>query len=280
MPQLVQSSQTTHYGQLTSTRALPEISRPLQIINIQQIHATIIQRPPDAIPRAHRPAGLVPVPRLDALGVGDGDLRGEEDLLRIVEPAGAEHARENQVKVDAGDGRDGRGDVAERQQRERRVIEVVARGDALDLVEWGVARADDGDGAGVHVGAVVGGEVPRVAEGLERVDDGWEGGGAVCLDVDEEVERLARGGVVDAVLGRAVDEGAVWVLALQDRQDGLDVEAVQGALVGQGGLIVADVEGAVVEPDVGLDADCAYLQGRVEGDLSPVVIVRVLHGLG
>lgn len=206
----------------------------------------------------------------------DGDLRGEEDLLRIVEPAGAEHARENQVKVDAGDGRDGRGDVAERQQRERRVIEVVARGDALDLVERGVARADDGDGAGVHVGAVVGGEVARVAEGLEGVDDGWEGGGAVRLDVDEEVERLARGGVVDAVLGRAVDEGAVWVLALQDRQDGLDVEAVQGALVGQGGLIVADVEGAVVEPDVGLDADCAYLQGRVEGDLSPVVIVRVL----
>lgn len=280
MPQLFQSSQKTHYGQLTSTRALPEISRSLQIINIQQIHATIIQRPPDAIPRAHGPTRLVPVPRLDALGMRDGDLRSEEDLLRIVEPAGAEHAWENHVEVDTGDGRDGRGDVAECQQRERRVVEVVARGDALDLVEWGIARADDGDGAGVHVGAVVGGEVPRVAEGLERVDDGWEGGGAVRLDVDEEVERLARGGVVDAVLGGAVDEGAVWVLALQDRQDGLDVEAVQGALVGQGGLIVADVEGAVVEPDVGLDADCAYFQGRVEGYLSPVVIVRVLHGLG
>lgn len=226
MPQLVQSSQTTHYGQLTSARALPEISRPLQIINIQQIHATIIKRPPDAIPSAYWPAGLVPVPCLDALGVRDGDLRSEEDLLRIVEPAGAEHARENHVKVDAGDGRDGRGDVAERQQRERRVIEVVARGDALDLVERGVARADDGDGARVHVGAVVGGEVAGVAEGLEGVDDCREGGGAVRLEVDEEVERLARGGVEDAVLGGAVDEGAVWVLALQDRQDGLDVEAV------------------------------------------------------
>lgn len=221
----------------------------------------------------------------------DGDLRSEEDLLRVVESAGAEHARENHVKVDTGDGRDGRGDVAERQQRERRVVEVVARGDALDLVERGVARADDGDGARVHVGAVVGGEVAGVAEGLEGVDHGREGGGAVRLEVDEEVERLARGGVEDAVLGGAVDEGAVWVLALQDRQDGLDVEAVQGALVGQGGLVVADVKRAVVEPDVGLDADCACLEGRVEGDLAPVVIVRVLdkadsvggainHGMG
>lgn len=218
MPQLVQSSQTTHYGQLTSTRALPEISRPLQIINIQQVHATIIQRPPDPVSRANRPTGLVPIPRLDALGMRDCNLRSEEDLLRIVEPAGAENTRENHVKVDAGNGRDGRGDVGEGecQQREGRVIEVVARGDALDLAEWGVARADDGDGAGVHVGAVVGGEVARVAQGLERLDDGWEGGGAVCLEVDEEVERLTGRGVVDAVLGGAVDEGAVWVLALQD----------------------------------------------------------------
>lgn len=43
---------------------------------------------------------------------------------------------------------------------------------------------------------------------------------------------------------------------------------------------MADVEGAVVEPDVGLDADCACLEGGVEGDLAPVVIVRVLDELG
>lgn len=42
---------------------------------------------------------------------------------------------------------------------------------------------------------------------------------------------------------------------------------------------MADVEGAVVEPDVGLDADCACLQGGVEGDLAPVVVVRVLDGM-
>lgn len=42
---------------------------------------------------------------------------------------------------------------------------------------------------------------------------------------------------------------------------------------------MAYVQGPVVEPDVGLNADCAYLQGRVEGDFTPVVIVRVLGGL-
>lgn len=193
----------------------------------------------------------------------DGDLGGEERLLHVVEPTRAAHAGEHQVEVGAGDGRDGGGDVGEgkRQQRDRRVPEVVARRDALHLAERGVTRADDGDGALGHGGAVVGGQVACVAEGLEGLDDHREGGGAVCLEVDEEVQRLAGGGVVDAVLGGAGDEGAVWVLALQDGQDGLDVEAVQGALVGQGGLVVADVEGAVVEPDVGLDADCACLQG-------------------
>lgn len=192
----------------------------------------------------------------------DGDLGGEEDLLHVVEPTGAADPGEHHVEVCAGDGRDVRGDVdkVERQQREGSVPEVVARRDALDLAERGVARADDGDGALGDGGAVKGGEVARGAEGLEGLDDGREGGCAVGLEVDEEVERLARGGVVDAVPGRAArDEGAVWVLALQDGQDGLDVEAVQGAVVGQGGLLVADVEGAVVEPDVGLDAYCAGL---------------------
>lgn len=42
---------------------------------------------------------------------------------------------------------------------------------------------------------------------------------------------------------------------------------------------MAYVEGAVVEPDVGLDADCAYFQGGVEGDLTPVVVVGVLDDL-
>lgn len=194
----------------------------------------------------------------------DGDLGGEQRFLYVVEPAVAAHAAgEHHVEVCAGDGRDVRGDVGEceRQQRDGRVPEVVARRDALHLAERGVARADDGDGALGHGGAVVGGQVARVAEGLEGLDDCWEGGGAVGLEVDEQVQRLGGGGVVDAVLGGARHEGAVWVLGLQDGQDGLDVEAVQGALVGQGGLLVADVEGAVVEPDVGLDADCAHLEG-------------------
>lgn len=119
----------------------------------------------------------------------DGDLGGEKRLLQVVEPAGAAHAGEHQVEVGAGDGRDVRGDVGEgeRQQRDGCVPEVVARRDALDLAERGVARADDGDGALSHGAAVVGGQVARVAEGLEGLDDGWEGRGAVRLEVDEEV---------------------------------------------------------------------------------------------
>lgn len=121
--------------------------------------------------------------------MSDSDLGGEERLLQVVEPAGAAHAGEHQVEVRAGDWRDVRGDVGEgeRQQRDGRVPEVVARRDALDLAERGVARADDGDGALGHGAAVVGGQVARVAEGLEGLDDGWEGRGAVRLEVDEEV---------------------------------------------------------------------------------------------
>lgn len=195
--------------------------------------------------------------------MGDGDLGGEEHLLQVVEPAVAAHAGKLYGEVCAGDWGDVGRDigVGGGQRRDGRVPEVVAGRDTLDLAERGVSRADDGDGARGDGAAVVGGQVACVAEGLEGSNDSGEGGCAVGLDVDEEVQRLAARGVIDAVPGRPRHEGAVWVLTLQHGQDGLDVQAVQGAVVGQGGLLVAYVEGPVVQPDVGLDADCASFEG-------------------
>lgn len=87
---------------------------------------------------------------------------------------------------------------------------------------------------------------------------------------------MTGGGIIDAVVGGACgEEGAVGVLGPQHGENGLDVEAVKGAFVGQGGLLVADVEGAVVQPDIGFDGDGASSEGGVEGYRSPVVVVRV-----
>ncbi len=38
---------------------------------------------------------------------------------------------------------------------------------------------------------------------------------------------------------------------------------------------MADVQGAVVEPDVGFDGDAASGEGGVEGEVAPVVVVGV-----
>lgn len=195
--------------------------------------------------------------------MGYSHLAPQQGKLCGVETLCAPRTRELGREVGARDGRHVRGDVGEggAQGRDGRVPEVIARLDALDVVERRVARADDGHGPAGHGRAVEGRQVACVAQRPEGADDGGEGGGAVGLDVHEEVEGLAGGGVVHAVPGPARDEPGGWVLGLEDGQDGLDVEAVEGAPVGQGGLLVADVEGPVVEPDVGLDGDGTDGQG-------------------
>nr|POE87590.1 queuine trna-ribosyltransferase accessory subunit 2 [Quercus suber] len=247
---------------------LPEVGRRLQIIHVQQIHAGVPQRAPDGVARPDRPAGLIPVAHHDAAGMRRGHLLGEQRLLGGGEALVA-HAAELHGEVGRGDRGDVGGDVAERraQRGDRRVPEVVARRDALHLVQRRVARPDHRHGprAESHAAAVVAGQVAGVAQRLQRAHDVRPGGGAVGLDVDEEVEGLGAGGVVDAVARGASHEARVGVLPAQDVEDGLDVERGEGARGGERALLVADVQRVVVQPDIGFDADGADGERGVEG---------------
>jgi len=91
---------------------------------------------------------------------------------------------------------------------------------------------------------------------------------------------LAGRYVEDTVLRGPGVERCAWVLALDDGEDGLDVQRVEGAGCCQRGLFVAYVEGAIDEPDVSFDGDAAYTEGGVEGNVAPVVVVGVDWFLG
>lgn len=179
----------------------------------------------------------------------DSDLALEQRELGVVEALIGGHVWELHGKVGAGDGRDIRGYVGEGavEGGDGCIPEVVTRLDALDLVKWRVAGADDGDSTRGYGGAVEGGQVAGVSEWLEGLNNIWEGGGTIRLDIHEQVESLARTGVVDAIMGGAGGkEAAIGVLCGEDGQDRLDIQAVEGALVGEGGLFMAYMEGAVV----------------------------------
>lgn len=60
---------------------------------------------------------------------------------------------------------------------------------------------------------------------------------------------------------------------MEDGENRVYVERFEGSGVGEGGLFVSYVEGAVVEPDIGFGGDGAYGEGGVEGDVSPVIIM-------
>lgn len=146
-------------------------------------------------------------------------------------------------------------DVCLRRAEKRQVCveEVISVSDRRDLIERRVACSDNCDCAFCDVCAIVGCQIACAAEWFESADDVGEGLGAVGFEVDEEVEGLAGGGVEDAVVGARGLECGCGVLALEDREDGLDVKTVEGAGLREGCLFVADVEGVVVEPDVSLD---------------------------
>ena len=84
------------------------------------------------------------------------------------------------------DGRDKVRDVGEGavEVGDGRVVEVVALGDGLDLVQGRVASADDGHGAWGDDAVAEGCEPAAAAEGGEGLDDGWPGCFAVGFDVD------------------------------------------------------------------------------------------------
>lgn len=176
-------------------------------------------------------------------------------------------------------------------------------GHATDEVERGAAGADDGDGAQRQGAAVVGGEVAGGAQRLDGFKDHGPGRGTGGLEVDEEVQRLVAAGVVDAVEGGRGGEARNWVLSPESVEDGLDVEGVEGPVLGQGTGFVADldscqlfdlfsnksreeeheifawasayVKSAVDEPNIGLYRHGAVGKRRVERYISPVVVVRV-----
>lgn len=165
----------------------------------------------------------------------------------------------------------------------RSIPEVVARGDALDLVQGRVTSANHSDRAGSHAGAVEGREVTRIAQWLKSLDHIGPSSRAIRLDVHEEIQRLSRRSVVDSIPGtiraRTRQVHTRRVLLVQHAQDRLDVQAIERPLGREGGLLVADVQSAVVEPDVCLDAHGADAEGGVEGQRAPVVVVRV-EGFG
>jgi hypothetical protein len=111
----------------------------------------------------------------------------------------------------------------------------------LHVGELRVAGADDGHGPVEALFAVVGGEPGAVAQGFERCEDGRPRLVGPGFEVDEEVEGLGGGGVEDAVLLAFLGEGRLGVLALESREDGVDVEGLEGALGCESAGFVTDL---------------------------------------
>ena len=58
-------------------------------------------------------------------------------------------------------------------------------------------------------------------------------------------------------------------------EDWLNVERVECAGGSQSRSFVPDVQSIVEEPDVSFNGGTANREGRVEGDVAPVIVVRV-----
>ena len=65
------------------------------------------------------------------------------------------------------------------------------------------------------------------------------------------------------------------VLSQESIQDRVDVEGLESAGCGQGTLLMADIESAIIEPNIGFDRYSTYGEGAVERHISPVVVVAV-----
>lgn len=247
-----------------------------QIVSTQQADAFRDEGRPDCIPGADGPGGGLPVASQDASTVGLADLAAQDLELGVVEGGAVDLADVGQ-EAGRGDRGHGGGDVGLGgvQEVQVRIVEEVALAHRLDLVERRVARADDSDGTQRDARAVEGCQVSSGAQGFQGLDHDGPRGGAVGLDVDEQQDRLVRGGIVDAMLRRRSHERRGRVLASQDIEDRLHVQRGEGALLSQGGGFVADIQRVVEQPDVGFERRAAHGQGRIEGDIPPVVVVRV-----
>lgn len=144
-----------------------------------------------------------------------------------------------------------------------------------DQVQGSVPCTDHGHRPGCHGRPIPSGQVFRITERLEGLDDGGPGGCSVGFEVDEQVQGLAGGRVKDAIACRTGHETCDGVFALEDIEDGVNVEGREGAGFGQGGQLMTNIERSVDEGDVGFDGNGTDGQGRVERNITPVVVVRM-----
>lgn len=257
----------------------------LDVVHVKHVHTLLDEDVPDHVASLDRPRGQVPVPRLKAPVVRLRDLRPDPlDLVRaqLAHPYRTDASAEGHTRVVRVVVAVGRRAVAE--LGERRVVEVVAvrRVGVDQLLEGGVARADDRHGPRVDSPVGVVAQPVALAKRLELRNHFAPGASARTLDVHKERQRLVWRRVEDAAVAAApVIEAGRRVGALQDLDQRLDVEGLKRSIALQRGLVMAHVQfvGVVQEPDVGLDARATLVEGREERHFSPVVVVRV-DGLG
>ena len=145
------------------------------------------------------------------------------------------------------------------------------------MVQRRIPSSDHGHGTIENRGAALidARQIAALAQRLQRSDNIRPSGIAGGLDIDEEVHGLAAVAIEDPVPRLLRRERADRVLALEDGENGIDVQGFEGAGWRERGWLVPDVEASVVEPDVGFDADAAVGEGGVEGHVAPVVVVAV-----
>lgn len=151
------------------------------------------------------------------------------------------------------------GDVGLRAVQKSQVCieEVVSLRQGSDQVQGSIPCANYGHGAGCNGRPIPSGQVFCITERLEGFDDGGPRGCSVCFEVDEQIQGLTGGRVKDAIACRTGYETCDGVLALEDIKDGVDVEGREGAGIGQGGQLMANIESSIDEGDIGFDGNGA-----------------------
>lgn len=175
-------------------------------MHIEEICSMAVSGPPLSTVGGDKITRLIPVPDRDILRVRYIDLSLERSQLRRIEGLVSDVAK-LLSEVRASDRRDlrsgftedrvehGNGGIVEPTPRACRIAHT------LNLIKWRIAGSDGSDRASGHSHAVVNRQVFRSLERLKVLDHVRRRRVALRLDIDEEIERLARGRVVNALLG-------------------------------------------------------------------------------
>lgn len=151
---------------------------------------------------------------------------------------------ERLIEASTCDGRDILGDVhvgSGIQSGQRSIVEVVAVGLVLDLVQGCVSSSNDSNSSVSDSRAVVLGEPTSLAERLESANNIRPGGVAIGLDINKQVKSLAGRCIENTVVSGRSHKGRAWVLLLENREDGLNVERVECASVSECRLLVSNL---------------------------------------